>query len=384
VINFIVSGNCRRVVSAVLLAIRSFTDAKCVVIGGEATRVLRWSGLCKRQLTVDLDGGEDDAYVDLVNCIAGVNPHVILIPADCDAIRLANRVRGRLKVNTTPFPELATLDMFDNKWRFHQFCTGLGLPVPETLHFAAKSEMDFKEIVSAIGLPFVVKPLDRAGSTGVHVVRSAEDFEASILDDGEYDYGALIAQRFIRGEDVDISFLSSKGRMSAFAVQQASGSKIVFLPNSSLAAMASTLSDASSYHGVMHVDARVEEGTGKVWLIESNPRFWASLTASVWCGLNFVAESIMPAPKEAAVRALTNGSASIRHPLVRPSAWRGMLADRGGQGRLLRAMAFDPPALGGFARDLPTAAFRFAHRHARPLLFKGWQGKSPDAASKLA
>lgn len=382
-INFIVSGNCRRVVSAVLLAIRSFTDAKCVVIGGQATHVLRWSGLCKRQLTVDLDGGDDDAYVDVVNCLTAVNPHLILIPADCDAIRLANRVRGRLKVKTTPFPELATLDMFDNKWRFHQFCSSLGLPVPETLHFAAKSEMDFKDIVSTIGLPFVVKPLDQAGSTGVHVVRSAEDFEVSILDNAGYDFGPLIAQRFIRGEDVDVSFLSAGGNLSAFAVQQARGSRIVFLPNPALAAMASTLSGASSYHGVMHVDARVEEGTGKVWLIESNPRFWASLTASVWCGLNFVAESIVPVPRDSGVRALTNGSASVRHPLVRPSAWRGMLADRGGQGRLLRAMAFDPPALGEFARALPATAFRFAHRRARPLLFKGWSGKSSDVASKL-
>lgn len=380
-INFIVTGNCRRVVSAVLLAIRSFTDAKCIVIGGQATRSLRWSGLCKRQVTVDIDGEGDAVFTDVVNRVAYANPHVILIPADCDAIRLANRVGDGLKVKTTPIPALPTLEMFDNKWRFHQFCSGLGLPVPDTMRFASKHAMDFHAVVSAIGLPFVVKPLDRAGSTGVHVVRSAEDFDTSVLRNPAYEYGPLIAQRFIRGEDVDVSFLAVDGKMSALAVQQATGSRIVFLPNPSLAAMASTLSDASAYRGVMHVDARVEEGTGKVWLIESNPRFWASLTASVWCGLNFVAESIVPAQKGAGVRMLTAGSASVRHPLMCPSAWQGMLADRGGRGRLLRAMAFDPPALGEFARELPATALRFA-RARTPL--QGWTGKSTGRMSRPA
>lgn len=382
-INFIVTGNCRRVVSAVLLAIRSFTDAKCIVVGGKATRPLRWSGLCKRQMTVDIDGGEDAHFIDVVNCIAKINPHVILIPADCDAIRLANRVEGRLKVKTTPIPALQTLDMFDNKWRFHQFCSELGLPVPDTIHFASKATMDFGAIAAKLGMPFIVKPLDRAGSTGVKMVRSAEDFRASILDNPQYDYGALIAQRFIRGEDVDVSFLSMEGRMSALAVQHASGSRIVFLSNPALEAMASTLSEASGYNGVMHVDARVEEGTGKVWLIESNPRFWASLTASVWCGLNFVAESIVPSLRDAEVRTLTAGSANIRHPLMRPSAWHGMLADRGGRGRLMRAMAFDPPAMGEFARELPVSMLRFARARVRTH-FKGRIRKNTGAASTVA
>jgi predicted ATP-grasp superfamily ATP-dependent carboligase len=378
VINFIVSGNCRRVVSAVLLAIRSFTDAKCIVIGGKATRPLRWSALCKRQVTADLDGGDDAGFAAIVNRIAEASPHVILIPADCDAIRLVNRVRASLQVQTTPIPTLATLDMFDDKWRFHQFCSGLELPVPQTRHFSSKSEMDFDAIVGEIGLPFVVKPIDRAGSIGVHVVKSKEDFEASILDDAGYDFGALIAQRFIPGTDLDVSFLSTHGRMSAFAVQQASGSRIDFLPSPDLEAMAFALSGASGYHGVMHVDARVEEGTGKVWLIESNPRFWASLNASVWCGLNFVAECIVPAPRRVGTRALTAGSASVRHPLVRPSAWRRMLADRGGHGRLLRAMVFDPLALGAFVRELPLSALRYAHARTRPYL----KGRRPATLRK--
>jgi len=377
VVNFIVTGNCKRVVSAVLLAIRSFTDAGTVVVGGAATGILRWSGLCKRQVTVDIDGGNDQAYIDAVKSIAKENPHVILIPADCDAIRLINRVRGRLGVRTSPIPDLPTLNMFDNKWLFHQFCTEQGLPVPATLFFASKSDLDFARTAGELGLPFVVKPLNCAGSTGVCIIRSEAGFRAAVLDNADYDYGALIAQAYVAGSDVDISFLAIDGRLSAFAIQQARGSQIDFLSLPALQAMATDLAAASFFHGVMHVDARVEEATGKLYLIESNPRFWASLTASVWCGLNFVAESLLPSAKENGVRAMTTGSVSTRHPLIRPAAWRALLFDRSVHGRLLRAMAFDPPALRDFARELPAAVQRVAERRRSVRLD---DGSLPDFA----
>ena len=43
------------------------------------------------------------------------------------------------------------------------------------------------------------------------------------------------------------------------------------------ASQPSQLSQLSHYSGLMNVDARLENGSGRVFLIESNPRFWASL-----------------------------------------------------------------------------------------------------------
>jgi predicted ATP-grasp superfamily ATP-dependent carboligase len=374
-INFIVVGKCRRVMSAVLQAMRSFTDAKCVVIGGPETAVFRWSALCKRQITMDLDGNDDEIFVGVLNAIVRNRPHVILIPADCDGIRLVNRVRDRLTLCVMPIPEPAVLDMFDNKWLFHQFCTRNALRVPETRFVPSKADLDYDAMAADLGVPFLVKPLDRAGSTGVHVVRSKADFDQSIRYNDGYDYGPLIAQRHIDGVDIDVSMLSIHGRISAMAIQQASDSRIVFMSNPELEAMARRLCDASAYHGVMHVDARIETATGKVFLIESNPRFWASLTASVWCGLNFVAESIVPAPHGNEGRQLTKGTAYTRHPLIRPASWRMLVADPGGRGRLLRAMAFDPPAFGAFVRALPAAGWRFASNRAATLV-KGLRRRS--------
>ncbi len=363
-INFIVSGKSRRVMSAVLQAIRSFTDAKCIVIGGPETAVFRFSALCKRQITLDLDGSDDDIFVAVVNSIVGTWPHVVLIPADCDAVRVINRVRRGLKLGITPIPESATLDMLDNKWRFHQFCSKAGLPVPDTRYIASKTELDYDATASDLGEPFLVKPLDKAGSTGVQIVRSKADYESLILHNDGYDYGSLIAQRHIDGVDIDISVLSLKGRVTALAIQQASDSRITFVSSPELEAMATRLCAVSAYHGVMHIDARIEAATGRIFLIESNPRFWASLTASVWCGLNFVAASIQQSPIKNDVRRLTAGTAYTRHPLIRPSSWRPLLVDSGGRGRLLRAITFDPPALTEFVKEFPATCWRYAAKRA--------------------
>jgi predicted ATP-grasp superfamily ATP-dependent carboligase len=45
---------------------------------------------------------------------------------------------------------------------------------------------------------------------------------------------------------------------------------------------------ASGYHGVAHIDMRIDERTGQVNVIEFNPRFWGSLIYASWMGVNFL------------------------------------------------------------------------------------------------
>lgn len=361
-IDFIVVGKSKNVVIAVLLALRSSSKAKCVVIGDEETAMLRWSSLCKRQVTLSFDGSADQRFAATVQALMARSPQAVLIPADCEGIRLVNRTRASMPERMTPVPDLATLDMFDDKWQFHAFCAQQGLPVPAQRLFQDKSGLRFDALVAEFGLPFVLKPVNQAGSLGVLVIRSRRQYEELVAAEGKYPYSPIIAQQYIEGSDIDISLLAFHGRLSAFAIQQVQGAQINFLPNAQLEAIAQRLCSTSNFHGVMHIDARRERGTGRMFLIESNPRFWATLTASVWCGLNFVAESIVESPRPAGPLRLTAGSASTRHPLMRPSAWGGMLRGGSEQGRLLRAMTFDLPSLGRLARELPQRALTFRRR----------------------
>jgi predicted ATP-grasp superfamily ATP-dependent carboligase len=359
-INFIVVGKSQAVVVAVLQSIRSFTDAKAVVLGDEETRGLRWSNLCERQEEVSFRGDGDDAFVMLVNRFVSETPHIKLVPADCEGIRLTNRVRARLQVKITPIPDVATLDVFDDKWRFHQFCVMHGLSVPETLFVGAKFNLDYDAITARLGVPFVIKPTNQAGSLGVRTIHSRAYFDEAIRANNKYQYSPLIAQRYIEGMDIDLSLLAIEGTLSAFAIQKVSGSKIHFLPNAYLEEVAEKLCLASAYHGVMHVDARIERRTGKVYLIESNPRFWVSVTASVWCGLNFVAETIELTTRPNGVRILTSGTSYTRHPVIRPSSWWQLVRSSCERGRMLRSMTFDLYMLRNFVQTLPEMLWAYA------------------------
>jgi predicted ATP-grasp superfamily ATP-dependent carboligase len=115
---------------------------------------------------------------------------------------------------------------------------------------------------------------------------------------------------------------------------------------------------ASGYNGVMNLDVRLESHTGHVYLIESNPRFWATLASTVACGLNFAAESLKPSKLSDVPRRLTSGRYYARHPLLKPSSWWRLVSDRTESGRLLRARAFDVYGLGELVRDIPAMITR--------------------------
>jgi predicted ATP-grasp superfamily ATP-dependent carboligase len=364
--NFIIVGKSRNVVVAVLQSIRSFSDARCVVIGDFETTALNWSSLCDRQITLTLLPKDDDLFLQHVYELARIMPDAVLIPADCVGIRLANRVRVNLPLPVAPIPHSDTLEAFDDKWRFYELCEKHEMSVPPTRLIGSKHQLDFRAVAADLGVPFVVKPTNQAGSHGVHIVTSEAYYDAVIRNNDDYRFSPLIAQRYIEGVDIDLSLLSIDGELSAFAVQQVIGPEIRFVSNAYLENIARELCRCSGYHGVMHVDARLEKCTGKIFLIESNPRFWVSVTASVWCGLNFVAESIQPSARPNGPLELTTGTAYTRHPIMRPASWRQLISDRGAAGRLLRAMTFDPFSLANLCIDFPALVGRYARKHMSP------------------
>ncbi|MGZ5886213.1 MAG: ATP-grasp domain-containing protein [Ramlibacter sp.] len=362
----ILVGDQPRVVLPVLQAAHAMGETRCIVLGGAATRPLRWSALCARHVPADLDNHGRTA--EQVRTLACEFPQAVLVPCDCPGIRAVRASGASAMLPTTPLPDPQTLEMFDDKWRFHQFCVASGLPVPPTVRVASKLELHFGVLAATVGLPFVVKPVDGSGSLDVVVVRSGEDLDARILRNPAYAKGPLVAQRYVDGWDIDIDLLAVAGRLRAITVHRVSGCWMEFERNDALEAIAETLCQASGYSGPMNVDARLERSTGRIALIESNPRFWASLASPAACGLNFLQESLRSAATaDGEPRRLAGGRANRRHPLLRPAVWWTTLSAPDDRGRLLRATLFDPYTLGELAADLPAMAQRSLHRTGRAV-----------------
>jgi carbamoylphosphate synthase large subunit len=242
-----------------------------------------------------------------------------------------------------------------------------------------KSALDFNALTAALGLPFVVKPTNASGSVGVVVVHGREQFQQDIIDKPGYDFSTLIAQQFIAGADMDINLLAHQGLLRAVSIHRPGAQYIEFVGHTQLEALAQKISQLSHYSGLMNVDARLENGSGRVFLIESNPRFWATLASTVYCGLNFAEASLQAeAAGTAEPLRLNSGRYHVRHPLFRPSCWGTLLLDRGPRGRLLRARTFDLYALGELLGQVPAILKRLAGRLAQALRKAGFLGRNPD------
>lgn len=359
---FIVIGTSERVVTAVLQGIACFNDEKSVVVGEQETRKLQWSSLCSKHITLDFDTVSEADAAELINQSCPPHMESVIIPADCRGTRLINRIRPHLQARVIPYPELATLDCMDDKWQFYRLCQTHGLQVPETHYIGTKANLDFDEIVGKLGLPFVLKPTNESGSNGVQIIKNHEHYLQAVKHNDAYRFTSLIAQQYINGDDIDLSLLAIHGRIKAYAIQMVEGATIQFVQNDELRDQAFRLCSESGYHGLMHIDARIEMRTGKVYLIESNPRFWASLTAAAWCGLNFVEESACDTMEAPLPLSLVSGTAYRRHPLLRPSSWP-TLFDGGYQGRLTRASIFDAYTLSQFMLDLPVVTCRYVGKY---------------------
>jgi predicted ATP-grasp superfamily ATP-dependent carboligase len=353
-------GNRRRLLLPALQAARACGVVRRVVVGNAGTRRLRWSTACNRHVLADLD--DDAAVLACLQALAREFPQAVLAPGDCEATCLLDRLRAELPLRTIPLATTTTIDLLDDKARFHAFCVLHGLPVPLSVTLPGREALDFAALAAAVGLPLVVKPTRCSGSQGVVVVRSLRDLELHVLGDKSYPLGELVVQHFIEGSDIDVDLFADGGRLLALAVHSVDGHVMAFSRHAVLEELAAALCRLSGYSGPMNIDARLEAGTGDVYLIETNPRFWASMAAPMASGMNFMAEGLRTDGDAAVTRFLPPGQVDTRHPLLRPAAWWPLLAGRGEHGRMLRSLGLDPYGLAVLAGQLPAIARRAMRR----------------------
>jgi hypothetical protein len=305
---------------------------------------------------MDFDGRDDARFVALVGELSASTPHMVLIPCDSEGIRMANRVRGMLAINIVAIPDTPTLEQFEDGLRFHRFCSRNALAAPATRAVAADAVPDFDALAAQLGVPFVLKPARSGSRFGARIIHTGDQLAQAMA--AAQPHEPLLAQRYIDGTDIAINLLADRGQLSAFAIEQASGAQIDFISHAELERIAARLCHVAAYHGAMRLTARIGKQTGNIYLIRSDPFFWSSLPAAVWCGLNFVAESLRQTPRLDGIPRLAAGLSFPRHPLSCPALWPRLVYDASERGRLLRAMMLTPRALKHAARALLSSARR--------------------------
>jgi hypothetical protein len=264
------------------------------LVGHRNIAFLRRSKRCRQYFMNELSL-EDDNKTDFVRTIEWIgNGHenIFLIPVDDSANRIVYSTLDRLKVSTYPMPDSSSFEMLNDKWRFHQYCSELDIRVPKAMRLDNKTEIDFDRVRVTVGLPFVLKPTNKSNSLGVRVIWSKEKLHKEILSNRKYNFFPLIAQSFIPGDNIDISVLADRGSIKNFAVQIRKEKMLRFVQSKELTKLTEAIVRDLCYTGLIHIDARLHGESEEIFLLEANPRFWASLDEATLCGLNFVRAGI--------------------------------------------------------------------------------------------
>jgi ATP-grasp in the biosynthetic pathway with Ter operon len=260
------------------------------LIGHRNIAFLGRSKKCRQYFMNDLSLEEDNKtdFVRTIEQLGSANSNIFLIPVDDPANRIVYSTFDRLGARTYPIPDSRSFEMLNDKWRFQKYCSNLGVRVPKAVRLNDKTEIDFDYLCETVGLPFVLKPTNKNDSQGVHVISSKEKLRKEILSNQKYGFSPLIVQSYIPGIDIDVSVFAIGGDIKNYTVQIREKDRLCFVKNDQLIKLTEAIVCDLCYTGVIHIDARLHNESGEIFLVEANPRFWASLDEATLCGLNFV------------------------------------------------------------------------------------------------
>lgn len=226
----------------------------------------------------------------------------VLIPVTDASIPPLLQVRERADSVVLPFPSERVYRAATDKHSLLRFARETGLSVPPTVQVESP---DGVERARSAGLapPYVVKSTLRVSlgekprrGAGVSYPPDDDALSLRLRHIPPSAYPVLVQER-IRGHGHGIFLLRWDGRtLATFAHRRIrerppSGGVSVYResvrPDPDLVRASERLLEALDWRGVAMVEFKIEEGSGKPYLMEVNGRFWGSLQLAVDSGVDF-------------------------------------------------------------------------------------------------
>lgn len=242
---------------------------------------------------------QDDpqGWLAALRAILSENRIGLVIPSCDRAILPLHEHREELAEYRLAIPPSAAMPALFDKERTRELCLRLGVPVAEGRRLSGADTA--RELAHRYGLPLIVKPrrsfwLDRMDTGGrVHVLDDEAALEATLA--GIADPSRYLVEKRFEGCGVGVSVLARDGAiLQAFQHRRlregrgGSSSYRVSEPlNPELLRACERVCTALQLTGVCMFEFRVDPGTGDWILIETNARFWGSMSLPLSLGIDF-------------------------------------------------------------------------------------------------
>ncbi|EFK94993.1 protein containing ATP-grasp fold, DUF201-type [sediment metagenome] len=189
-------------------------------------------------------------------------------------------------------PSLHDFNVASNKALLAVHLDQIGLSGPKTAPLTLdiiKEEANLK-----LKFPVLSKPIKSGSGRGIVKFEDhrsfADYFEFKGLNE------PYILQEFIEGQDFGCNVLCHDGEILAYTIQKGNlwGSKpysaqigLDFVHNEDLFQAVKKLMKSLNWNGVANIDLIFDPKNEVFHILEINPRFWSSITASLLAGINF-------------------------------------------------------------------------------------------------
>jgi carbamoyl-phosphate synthase large subunit len=171
----------------------------------------------------------------------------------------------------------------EDRRRFHEFATALGIPQPPG--GTAESLSEAHEIADGIGYPVLVRPSYVLGGRGMEIAYGPDDLERYFASALEASFGRVLVDKYLRGREVEVDAVSD-GQDTLVAgimehIERAgvhSGDSFAVYPAPNLSAaerdeiveLTRKIASSLPVRGLLNIQYIVEGG--RVWCLEVNPR----------------------------------------------------------------------------------------------------------------
>ncbi len=276
----------------VLACLGAIKKIKVYILSNDLSAKVRYSRYCSSFITYS-ETNDSDRLTAIIDTIQKTNVDVVL-PVDIKTIRLisANRQEIEKITRIVPLPEIGSIDIADDKWLSFNWMHENNIACPPTLLY--NQGEDFEEELARFTFPVIIKPRKGSGGEGIEIFENLEAFLN--FPEKNINAGEVIVQAFIKGFDIDCSILCKEGEILAYTIQKRfiynkkpvyGELGIDFVYHESTLDIVKDLAKKFNWSGIAHIDLRFDETEQAMKVIEMNPRFWASVTYSIFAGVNF-------------------------------------------------------------------------------------------------
>ena len=264
------------------------------IISNDENSILKHSRYKKKFVYIpwseNADKGQSNA--EDVKAFCDKNNIDVIFTGDCNSGIFLDRNK-EIFSNQKFYPPLdhETLLHVDHKWNFSKTLMREGISTPHTIYLDKPEQVDLSQeafIEQEIGYPLIAKPALGDDSLGVTKIENFDQLRDHVLGKNSYSELPLIVQQYIEGNDAGYSFLAKDGDVLIQSIQLViNEDELEFRHHQGIEDIGKKIVKLFNYNGAGNIDVRIDSSTGQVYVFELNPRFWRSVTASMWRGANF-------------------------------------------------------------------------------------------------